>query len=400
MVVISALPMSRFFPLLLYLLGGIGFAVRFLLNQVSVGTNDIETWQRFGAYISEHGLDALYRADPLFNHPPLAGWYGAVIYRASALWDVPFPQLFRIPGILADCVVGLLLVQLWRQRTPKSLVTQALVFCGFAWSLSSLLVSGYHGNTDPLYAMLSFVSVLLIRKDRRGLIAGVVLGLSCNVKIIPVILLPVLLVLARTGAERGRVILGFFIALIPFAVQLAVSGTVFVSNVLLYPGFPDYWGIMMFIRLSTVTSLWITWYGILGRIAIVGGIIGVCWYASRKKIEDGFLLGAVCLCTFAVAAPGFASQYFCLFPPFLFALSPRWGFRIATLTGFAMVASYYQALVSWYPLHSVYPSLAGKGTMFLGFLAWLALVVLLVEGLRAIWLRREFPAVDSWLEVQ
>ena len=399
MVVILALPMSRFFALLLYLLGGIGFAARFLLNLASIGTNDIETWQRFGFYISEHGLNALYHVDPLFNHPPLAGWFAAVIYRASALWDVPFPQLFRIPGILADCVVGLLLVQFWKQRTPKSLVTQALVFCGFAWSLSSLLVSGYHGNTDSLYAMLSFVSVLLIRKGRGGLIAGIVLGLSCNVKIIPVILLPVILALAKTGAERRRVILGFCIALVPFAVQVVVSGSVFVSNVLLYPSFPDYWGVMMFIRLATATSplheYWIAWYGIVGRIVIVAGITVVCWYASRKRIKDGFLLAAVCLCIFAVAAPGFAGQYFCLFPPFLFALSPRWGFGIATLTGFAMVASYYQFLVAWYPLHSVHTSLAGKGTIFLGFQAWLALVVLLVKGLRAMWLGREFSAVDS-----
>lgn len=312
---------------------------------------------------------------------------------------MPFPQLFRIPGILADCMVGLLLVQFWRQRAPKAFVTQALVFCGFAWSLSSLLVSGYHGNTDSLYAMLSFVSVLLIRQERRGLIAGVVLGLSCNVKIIPIILLPVLLALARTGAERGKVILGFCIALIPFAMQLAASGSVFVSNVLLYSSFPDYWGVIMFIRLVTGTSVlydyWIAWYGIVGKIAIVGGITCVCWYASKKKIEDGFLLAAVCLCIFAVAAPGFSGQYFCLFPPFLYALSPRWGFRIATLTGLAMVASYLQFLVSWYPLHSVHTALAGKETIFFGFLAWLALVVMLVKGLRAIWLGREFPAVDS-----
>jgi len=54
-----------------------GFLVRLALVAVSLGSNDIFTWEIFGRWIAQRGLFDLYQLNPTFNHPPLPGYYSA-----------------------------------------------------------------------------------------------------------------------------------------------------------------------------------------------------------------------------------------------------------------------------------------------------------------------------------
>ena len=70
---------------------------------------------------------------------------------------ITFPFLLRLPGIVADFVVVLVLLQI-RENDPRlRLPTWTLVL--FALSPLSIMVSGYHGNTDPVMVMLLLFSV-------------------------------------------------------------------------------------------------------------------------------------------------------------------------------------------------------------------------------------------------
>src|SRR6185312_13199470 len=89
--------------------------------------------------------------------------------------------------ILADFVVLLVLLCV-RNKYPGSIPTWALLF--FALSPVSLMVSGFHGNTDPVMVMflvLAAISVLRVQP----VFAGILLALSCQIKIIPLLLFPI-----------------------------------------------------------------------------------------------------------------------------------------------------------------------------------------------------------------
>ena len=64
-----------------------------------------------------------------------------------------------------------------------------------------ILVSGYHGNTDAVYAMLSLLAVYLLQDRNRPLLAGLALGLAINIKLIPVLLIPPLVLAAQSIRE-------------------------------------------------------------------------------------------------------------------------------------------------------------------------------------------------------
>ena len=60
------------------------------------------------------------------------------------------------------------------------------------------MISGFHGNTDPLMIAPLLLSVYLIEADAPSWIAGAAMGLATNVKVVPVVLLPVVF----TGSSK------------------------------------------------------------------------------------------------------------------------------------------------------------------------------------------------------
>lgn len=153
----------------------LGMLVRLALAAFSEGTNDVGSWARFATEIANSGLYSTYRADPRFNHPPLIGYWAWSALRISQSTGIRFSFIFKLPVIAADCGTVLLLWRIYRRAGPLiSLSSMAL----YAWSVDAILVSGYHCNTDPIYAFACLLAVWLIEeKDppfpgRRGVGCG------------------------------------------------------------------------------------------------------------------------------------------------------------------------------------------------------------------------------------
>src|SRR5437763_16893317 len=80
----------------------------------TIGTNDAVFFYGFAKVLSEHGLQWTYEHSRYFNHPPLTAYYLRGIF---ALTEQPtcqdlgihFPFLLRLPGIIADFFVVLIL---------------------------------------------------------------------------------------------------------------------------------------------------------------------------------------------------------------------------------------------------------------------------------------------------
>jgi hypothetical protein len=79
------------------------------------GTNDVVAFYQFAKAIETQGVPWTYQHSVLFNHPPLVGYFLAAlasldhqpIFQQAGL---TFPFFLRLPGILADFAVALLLL--------------------------------------------------------------------------------------------------------------------------------------------------------------------------------------------------------------------------------------------------------------------------------------------------
>lgn len=372
----------------LIVVGGAGLAARILLSACSYGTNDTTSWEHFAAAIRAAGLSELYSKEALFNHPPLAALMAALLHWFSEIAMLPFPFMLRLPGILAELGSGYL-VWLILLRCGN-LNHAAAAFAAFGTSLVSILVSGYHGNTDCVYAFLGFLGAWALAEKRSFMLGGFLLGAAVNVKLIPVLLLPALFVSCPNLEAKKRFISGFLAAMLPFLVMLVFAGAPFARNVFAYNSQRDFWGFQLFLLLfygnfPDYRDLFMglaDLYAAIGRYVVVAAIIIVCAMNSRRKNLDAFELCALCYALFAVFAPGFGGQYFVIFPAFLLTFSVKWALRISLLAGLVQLASYAAFMVSIFPLRSEHTATAGKFTVLFAFFAWTALAVLAGELVR------------------
>src|SRR5438552_14540806 len=153
----------------------------------TIGTNDAVFFYGFAKVLSEHGLEWTYQHSRYFNHPPLTAYYLRGIYALTEQrWcqdiGIHFPFLLRLPGIVADFLVVLVLLRM--SKTDLHIPIWALVL--FALSPVSLMVSGFHGNTDPVMVLLLLCAGWMCLRSR-PVLAGLFFALSCQIKIVPVL---------------------------------------------------------------------------------------------------------------------------------------------------------------------------------------------------------------------
>ncbi len=198
----------------------LGLAIRFLLAAVTWGSNDANTFNQFGFFITRDGLMNTYRYDSYLNHPPLPALWTVVAWRLTCplipdedghlhaeqlTSDTPgpwFSAVMKIPALAADCVAAWLIYRIFRNRgTARRAMGVAAIY---AWSLCAILVSGYHCNTDPIYAFFCLLCIYFMQDKRMFFWSGVALAAAVNVKLTPILLVPPLVLTLRRGVTpRG-----------------------------------------------------------------------------------------------------------------------------------------------------------------------------------------------------
>ena len=174
------------------------------------GTNDVGTWGVFAQGVRHFGPVGIYGHHfqvSLYNHGPLAGWLLLAINWLLDHHVTSFPFLIRVPACLADFGTALLVFELVRVARPakEAAIAASLVVC----SPVLFVISGFHGNTDPVFVMFALLSVYLLVVRRWALAAGVAFGIAVSIKLVPVVLAPLLLVvLVRLGRRRLAAFLG------------------------------------------------------------------------------------------------------------------------------------------------------------------------------------------------
>ena len=341
----------------------LGIAARFWLAAVTWGTNDADSWCVFGHYINRWGLFFTMTWEVNLNHPPLPLYWAMVAYRCatpSGYWEIEqfrpawFPAVFKLPVILADAGTCWLLYRTWARRAGPAV--GAAVAAGYAWSLCAILVSGYHCNTDGVYAYLCLLSVYCLEERRAWFAGGLALAAAINVKLTPVLLIPVLLLSCRHWREAVRFAGGLVVGVIPFLPVLVVSGEYFYARAIRYNSNPENWGLIYLLMAATggpphdIANATVgaaagpQLFFAYGRHLLLAAV--AAWAVAGRRLQargraDRYDLGAVTFALFLVLAPGFGLQYMVAVLPLLFASRPRWA------NGYGLAAGAFALVVYW-----------------------------------------------------
>ena len=311
----------------------IAMTLKLAIAYNTIGTNDAVFFYGFAKVLSEHGLQWTYEHSRYFNHPPLTAYYLRGIFalteqRWCQEFGIHFPFLLRLPGIVADFLAVLVLLRI--SKIDVRIPTWALAL--FALSPVSLMVSGFHGNTDPVMVLLLICAVWMCLRDR-PVLAGLFFALSCQIKIVPLLLLPAFLFFWWSQHKsRGFVISGVVATCLLWLEPLLNFPVLFAKNVLAYGSYWGTWGITYLLRLTGLHDFSrLSFFDLepaqniivtVMKLIIVIAALWIAWQRrharSRAFVES---LGYTWL-VFFMFAPGVGPQYLVWLAPFILILSP------------------------------------------------------------------------------
>jgi hypothetical protein len=362
--------------LFVVLIALLAMAAKLYCAATTYGTVDVMLYYHFGQNIAREGVVNTYLHDRIFNHPPLLGNYLGLIYELAGGNGPRFAFYHRLPGILADLAVVFLL--LWiRRRTGQPSSWWALGL--LAASPVSFMISGYHGNYDPLIA-LGLVLAVVACLQGQALLVGVLLGLACQVKIIPLIMSPVLFFYWWHRGKAGVFTVATVATLLlGWCAPLLVVPGIFTHQVLVYNSIWGWWGFTYLFNISGLPGL----AGMASlkplstpqavvvqtlKFLIIAGTLLVAWRRRKGTAEE--MLGTMGLvwALFFTFAPGFGVQYLAWVSPFLLFYSARW-FTAFTVSASVALFIFYNTIS-----HGI-PCKAGTGleTLFGIWAPWLLL---------------------------
>jgi hypothetical protein len=366
----------------------LGIVIRLALAVGTYGTNDMLSWENFASEIKNSGISDLYRSDPLFNHPPLMGFLSFFLLSISELFGIPFFVVFKLVMVAAECGIMALLFRLW---SKKSGVTAAWeVAALYSLNFITILLSGYHGNTDTLYCLAALAALIFVIENK-PLYSGLALAAALNVKLIPLILAIPFILSLRSWRAIKLWLSGWMLGLLPFLVAAFMIGEPFIKNVLSYVPVPDNWGIIFILRcfiymapdLRSLFESAIGWYMSYGRWVILGLITAVSiWSRYSGRFSTPQLL-SISAAIFIVFASGFGLQYLAFPAVMVFTIDPQWGLRISAATGVSAAITYANWMASLSPPLSMHYNIAPIGIALIYLIAWGFIVVFLIRTLTA-----------------
>ncbi|MDP9094094.1 MAG: glycosyltransferase family 39 protein [Actinomycetota bacterium] len=349
------------------------------------GTNDMAHWLHFMNGVRLSGPIGVYgRRFPgeLYNHPPLIGYYLELLNGAA---HVGISQTFSLRAVssVADVVTAVVVFELMRARRPLGEATVAglVVAC----SPILLIISGYHGNTDPVFTMFALLSVYLLVDRQAPIGAGVAIALSIGVKIVPIVVVPTLLVYAL---RRGRSTTVKFAAS-SVVVSLLYWGPAMLEqarnirrNVLGYTGFNAHtWGVDL-LGGPAGRSSWSHWIEGPGRLLVVA----LCALAPALMVwlrPDQAVRGvALALVGFLALTPTFGTQYLVWAAAASALLSVR-GAAAFNIPGGALLAKTYTRWngghIPWKVAHA---SRFTPNEQRAGVIVWVVLLITMAVGVK------------------
>lgn len=306
---------------------GAGAVLRIVQIATSIGSVDAYFWTRHVEFVEKFGVLGAYHVSRVINHPPFALGIALVTKRLGALFGLQLFDSFRILQGVADVVTAFALLAIARRLGRDDGVWIALVFF---LSPAAIFISAFHCNSDPLMVMFIVLAILAVVNER-PILAGLLIGAACGIKIIAFPVLPLLLFGFRGWKARVQfLVTAAVVGTLIFVPPVVVSGWVAIRNIFLYTGWRGAWGIPLVINVigfafprivpedpgGLVTPLLI--------LALLTLWSVEAWRALKREDMDSTRLLHVTGLAFLIVlflAPGFGIQYLLWllpYPAFLF----------------------------------------------------------------------------------
>jgi len=351
-------------PLIIAL--GIATLVKLVLAALTIGTNDVATWRSFADHAMLCGRCAYQFAGPYgdpFNHPPFVIHFLKLVGTSSAAW---FPFWIRLPAILADIGTVLVVTRLIPGISKRLIVLLAL-------NPVSILISGFHGNTDPVMIFFVVLAVYLLKTSRLNW-AAAAFGMAINIKVVPLLLVPAILAYIWSRKYARGVLLFVSIAAV---VVLALSMPYILSNPLAilkatlgYRGLYGRWGISLLLvgfPMSQIGHEII--YRVL-QLLVIALTLALAVYLNKRKFDLIYQIGLIFFLFFFLT-PAHALQYLAWPVPFILALGFWWSLAYYTSAGLYLFLTYYSwSQGQWYFADSHVDPLWTVASYMAGVVCW------------------------------
>jgi len=339
----------------------LAFALKLIIAFHTLGTNDVVIFYGFARQLTDHGLEWVYLHSIWFNHPPLSAYFLEGIYHLD---HQPFfrengflfPFLLRAPGIISDLIAVLLLIRI--QRTVPQFRMPLWALLAFAISPISLMVSGFHGNTDSVMVMFLLCAAYMCLRDR-PMLSGLFFALSCQIKIVPLLFLPAFFFFWSTQRKMCRFVIPVaLVSLSLWSQPLLHFPIVFLKNVFSYGGFYGLWGITYCLRMTGLPQLSKvgfydlpaaeTTIAVLLKIIIIMTTLVMAW-RCRRLGPGGLIRTLACTwIVFFVFSPAICGQYLVWLAPFILLLSPVL-YAHLLLSGTVFLFFFYNVMAHGFP---------------------------------------------------
>jgi len=304
--------------------GFIALLLKLLLAASTAGTNDARTWEHDLTTLRTVGFAELYRSGVQYESPD-----GRPSQRQAFIHPPAVLHALRIFGnrfwLRAACAIADAgtLVLLWRMFPSRG---ELLII---ALSPISILISGFHGNTDPI--MMFFLVATVFFADRGNFArAGIAFGLACSVKLIPLIFAPAILLCLPGLRPRLKWLAAS--AVVWFALSLpymAQEPLLILRSMLGYSGATGLWGFSLITSHADDSA--IKWIALLAASSLP--------LMKRRLFEQCGLIAFL----FLFLSPGFGLQYLAWTVPWTVMLQRRAMLAYHAIAGGAALAIYAAA---------------------------------------------------------
>jgi hypothetical protein len=364
------------------LVAAIAFTAKLVLSLRTYGTNDVYTYERFALWSRYFGAE-LYKIAPDLNHPPSMLHILSGLLWMSEHTHLPFHFWIRFPGILADVGSLWLVCKILGPRIAERSVFIAVLLIAIA--PTHILISGFHGNTDPVMIFFVMAAVWLAGYRDKPAAGGVAYGAALCIKVAPIILVPVLFLSLEGMRKRAA----FFLATASI-MMFAWSPYIFqepaavIHQVFGYKSSYGLWGFSwLFRELANAwpASQWINnGFSRFGSAFVVAAILALSVWMNRLTRKPSLYTQAgMVFLLFFTATSGFAVQYLAWLTPWVAELGamPVALFIVTGSVFLLVVYNYWNLGMPWYMAiaypwssHQYFQVLCWISVLLLSFAAW------------------------------
>ena len=359
---------------------------KLIIAHRTFGTNDVAHWLDFARGIRASGPVSIYSFHftySFYNHPPLIGYYLRALNAANTHLGISLPFGLRAVSSIADVASALLVFEIVRRRA--SLRNAILAGAGTAASPILFLVSGFHGNTDPVFVLFVLLAAFLLADKDRPVLAGCAMAIAISIKIVPVVAIPCLLAYAYRRGRRSLVNFSAGLAGMAFLIwapALFTQWPEIKSNVLGYTGGKTHdWGIAEIGRLTNQPG-WATYVEGNGRnlvVAFCALVPAILVWRNPRVLVQGVALS---LLSFLTLTPTFGVQYmaWAAAPAFVLGVSAGYAFNLLGGLFLYIIYDRWSRGLPWYRAYASPQVFQDERT--LGLVVWAVLLAILAVSIR------------------